>query len=117
LFEKRVLRRIFGPKRDEVMGKWRKLLNGELHNLYSSPDITGRSNQGEPDGWGMWHAWERGKMCREFWQESPKEKDHLEDHGIDGKMGSKWTSGRLAGGGGGWSGFTWLRIGTVGGLL
>jgi hypothetical protein len=40
VFEKRVLRRIFGPKRDEVMGKWRKLHNGELHNLYSSPDIT-----------------------------------------------------------------------------
>jgi hypothetical protein len=37
--ENRVLRRIFGPKRDEVMGEWRKLLNAELHNLYSSPDI------------------------------------------------------------------------------
>jgi hypothetical protein len=34
-----VLRRIFGPKRDEVTGEWRKLHNGELHNLYSSPDI------------------------------------------------------------------------------
>jgi hypothetical protein len=34
-----VLRIIFGPKRDEVMGEWRKLHNGELHNLYSSPDI------------------------------------------------------------------------------
>jgi hypothetical protein len=35
LFENRVLRRIFGPKRDEVMGEWRKLHKGELHNLYS----------------------------------------------------------------------------------
>jgi hypothetical protein len=35
----RVLRRIFGPKRDEVTGQWRKLHSGELHNLYSSPDI------------------------------------------------------------------------------
>jgi hypothetical protein len=34
-----VLRRIFGPKRDEVMGEWRKLHSGELHNLYSSADI------------------------------------------------------------------------------
>jgi hypothetical protein len=34
-----VLRRIFGPKRDEVMGQWRMLHTGELHNLYSSPDI------------------------------------------------------------------------------
>jgi hypothetical protein len=39
VFENRVLRGIFGPKRDEVTGDWRKLHNGELHNLYSSPDV------------------------------------------------------------------------------
>jgi hypothetical protein len=39
VFENRVLRRIFGPMRDEVTGEWRKLYNGELHYLYSSPDI------------------------------------------------------------------------------
>jgi hypothetical protein len=39
VFENRVLRGIFGPKRDGVTGKWRKLHSGELHNLYSSPDI------------------------------------------------------------------------------
>jgi hypothetical protein len=39
VFENRVLRRIFGPKTDEVMGEWRKVHSGELHNLYSSPDI------------------------------------------------------------------------------
>jgi hypothetical protein len=39
VFENRVLRRIFGPKRDEVIGKWRKLHNEELHILYSSPNI------------------------------------------------------------------------------
>jgi hypothetical protein len=39
VFENRVLRRTFGPKRDEVTGEWRKFHNGELHNLYSSPDI------------------------------------------------------------------------------
>jgi hypothetical protein len=38
--ENRVLRRIFGPKVDEVTGGWRKLHNEELHNLYSSPNIT-----------------------------------------------------------------------------
>jgi hypothetical protein len=37
IFENRVLRRIFGPKRDEVTGEWRKLYNEELHDLYSSP--------------------------------------------------------------------------------
>jgi hypothetical protein len=44
VFENRVLRRIFGPRRDEVMGQWRKLHSGELHNLYSSPDIIGQIN-------------------------------------------------------------------------
>jgi hypothetical protein len=39
LWENRVLRRIFGPKKDEVTGEWRKLQNGELRNLYSSPSI------------------------------------------------------------------------------
>jgi hypothetical protein len=39
VFENRFLRRIFGPKRDEVTGEWGKLHNEELHNLYSSPDI------------------------------------------------------------------------------
>jgi hypothetical protein len=53
----------------------------------------------------MWHAWERGETCTGFWWESPKEKDHLKDRGVDGRMGSKWTLGRLVGGGR-WSGFT-----------
>jgi hypothetical protein len=39
VFENRVLRRIFGPKRDEVTGEWRKLHSEQLHNLYSSPNI------------------------------------------------------------------------------
>jgi hypothetical protein len=39
VFEKRVLRRIFGPKRDEVTGEWKKLHNDDLHDLYSSPSI------------------------------------------------------------------------------
>jgi hypothetical protein len=39
VFEKRVLRRIFGPKEDEVAGEWRKLHSEELHILYSSPNI------------------------------------------------------------------------------
>jgi hypothetical protein len=39
IFVNRVLRRIFGPKRDELTGDWRKLHNEELHKLYSSPNI------------------------------------------------------------------------------
>jgi hypothetical protein len=68
----------------------------ELHILCSSPDIWGRSNQGE---WGqpeMWHTWERRGKCTGFWWESLKERDNFEDRGIDGRMGSERISGRLA---------------------
>jgi hypothetical protein len=41
VFENRLMRRIFGPKRDEVTGDWRKLHNGELNDLYCSRNIVG----------------------------------------------------------------------------
>jgi len=40
VFENRVLRRIFGPKRDEATGEWRKLHNEEINHLYSLPNIV-----------------------------------------------------------------------------
>jgi hypothetical protein len=46
----------------------------------------------------MWHAWDRGETCTGFWWESRKERDHLKDQGVDGRMGSNWTLGRLVGG-------------------
>jgi hypothetical protein len=45
VFENRVLSRIFGPKKDEVTGERRRLHSEELHILYSSPNLLGRSNQ------------------------------------------------------------------------
>jgi hypothetical protein len=47
VFENRVLRGIFLPKRDEVKGEWRKLYNEELHNCYSSPSIIGQKTDAD----------------------------------------------------------------------
>jgi alpha-glucosidase (family GH31 glycosyl hydrolase) len=41
----------------------------------------------------MWHAWERRGMYREFWWESQKERDHLEDQGVDGIRMDVWETG------------------------
>jgi hypothetical protein len=48
MFENKVLRRIFGPKRDEVTGDWRKLYNEELHKLYTSPNIIKMNKSRSP---------------------------------------------------------------------
>jgi hypothetical protein len=54
-----VLRRIFGPKRDEVTGEWRKLHNEELNDLYSSPNIV-RVNKSRRM---RWMGYEEEEMC------------------------------------------------------
>jgi hypothetical protein len=54
-----ILRRIFGPKRDEVTGEWRKLHNEELHNLYASPDIM-RQIKSRRMRW-AWHVARMGE--------------------------------------------------------
>jgi hypothetical protein len=59
VFENRVLRRIFGPKRAEVMVDWRKLHNEELHNLYSSPNII-RTIKSRRMRW-AWHVARMGE--------------------------------------------------------
>jgi hypothetical protein len=46
----------------------------------------------------MWHACGRRGKCTRVWWECQKEIDHLEDQGVDGRMGSEWILGRLAGG-------------------
>jgi len=53
VLENSVLRNIFGPKRDEVTGEWRKLHNEELSDLYCSPNIIQVSKRDELDGRGM----------------------------------------------------------------
>jgi len=53
VFENRVLRRIFGPKRDEVTGEWKTLHNEELNVLYSSPNIVRVIKSRRMKWWGM----------------------------------------------------------------
>jgi hypothetical protein len=89
-----VLRRIFGPKREED-GSWRKLHNDEVHILYSSPNIV----------WVIKSRWMRwagnvacmgggGEVFTGFWLGSPKVRDHWEDLGVGGKITLSWTLGR-----------------------
>jgi hypothetical protein len=86
VFEKRVLRRIFGPKTDEVAGEWRKLHNEELTDLYSSPNIV-RVIKSRRMGWaGEWWVWRRGEVYTGFWCRNLRVGDHLEDPGVDGRI-------------------------------
>jgi hypothetical protein len=91
------------------------LHNGKIQNLYSSPDII-RQIKSRRMGWAG-HVARMGAGINVYrvLVGKPEGKDHLKDQGVDGRTGSKWTLGRLVGGV--WNGFTWLRIGTVGGLL
>jgi hypothetical protein len=76
VFENMVLRGIFGPKRNEVIGGRRKLHNEELHNLYCSSSVI-RINKSRRMRWAG-HAARMGRrgMYIGFWWEGRKERDH-----------------------------------------
>jgi len=87
LSEYKLLRRIFGPKRDEVKGEWRKLDNEEIYDLYSSPNII-QVVKSRIMGWAgdVAYMGERGEVHRGFWWGNLRERNHLEDPGVDGKI-------------------------------
>jgi hypothetical protein len=62
--ENRVLRRIFGPKREKVAGGWRRLHNEELHNLYASPDIVRVTKLRVMCG--VWHVTRMAEMINAY---------------------------------------------------
>jgi len=64
--ENRGLKRIFGPKRDEVTGEWRKLHNEELNDLYCSSNII-RLSKSRRMGWGCSTHGGRGEVHTELW--------------------------------------------------
>jgi hypothetical protein len=85
-----VLRGIFGPKKDKVTGVWRKLLNEELRDLYSSTNIV-RVIKSRRMRWAGHVAWmERGEACTGFCWGNLREKDHWGDLGIDGRIILRW---------------------------
>jgi hypothetical protein len=77
-----VLRRIFGPKRDEVTGECRKLRNEELHYLYSSPTVV-RVIKSRRMRWpGHVARMGRGEVCTGFWWGSVRKRDHWGELGV-----------------------------------
>jgi hypothetical protein len=87
-----VLRKIFGPKREED-GSWRKLHNNELHSLYSSPNIVRmvKSRRLRREG----HVARMGEVFfTGLWLGGPKVRDHWEDLGVGGRITLRWTLGR-----------------------
>jgi predicted transglutaminase-like protease len=79
MFENRVLRRIFGPKREGVTGEWRKLHSEKLHNLYLSPNIIRKIKSRRMRWVGHVADMAEERKVYKLWWESLKERDHLED--------------------------------------
>ena len=108
VFENRVLRKVFGPKGDEVTGEWRKLHNEELNDLYSLPSIV-RVVKSRRRRWG------RTEVCTGCWWGSLRETGHWGDQDVDRRIILRWIFRKLERVME--TGWKWLRIGAGGGHL
>jgi hypothetical protein len=90
VFENRLLRRIFGPKRLEVTGELRNLHNEKLNGLYCSPNIV-RVIKSRRNKWvGHVESMGKGEAYTEISCEEFRKRDHLQDPGLDGRTILKW---------------------------
>jgi hypothetical protein len=114
VFENKVLRRIFGPRRDEVTGEWRRLHNEKLNDLYCSPNIE-RVIKWRRMRWAG-HVARMGEVRGVYkvlvWKLEGK--DHWGDLSVDGwilgRICRRWNVSI-------WTGLNWPRIETGGGRL
>jgi len=113
--ENTVLRRIFGPRREEVTGEWRRLHNGELNDLYSSPIIVRMIKSRRMRWAGNVARMGEERGCIGSWWGNRKERDHRRDLDVDGWIILGWISRRWDVGI--WTGLGWSRIETGGGRL
>jgi len=110
MFENRVLRRIFGPKRDKGTREWRKLHNEDLNDLYSSPNIARVIKENE-----MGRACSVSGEGRDIYRVlvgKPEGRRPLGRQGVKGRIILSWIFRKWDVGV--WNGSNWLRIGTSG---
>jgi hypothetical protein len=115
VFENKVLKSIFGPKREKVAGEWTKLHNEELNGLYSLPNIV-RVIKSRRMRWaGHVARMGKGEVRTGFWRGNLRKRDRWGDRGVDGRIilgwiFKKWDVGVR-------TGLGWFRIETAGGRL
>jgi len=84
--EERVLRGIFGPRGDEVIGEWRKLHNEELNDLYCSPNIARVINSRRMRWAGQSARMGERRGAYRVWWGILRERDHFGDPSVDGRI-------------------------------
>ena len=102
VFENRVLRRIFGPKRDDVTREWRKLHNEELNDLYCSPTIVRVIKSRRMRWTGHVARMGDGRGVYRVWWGNVREGDHFGDPGVDGSINNKMDLHEVGCGGMDW---------------